>query len=88
VLENCLSLLPTPLFLSSVGGLLASQNPSIRRRALEVVAAKLGGDESGLSAAALKDLLPLLVNLARTEDQPTNQMVSTVRTNIFVLFFF
>ena len=77
MLENCLSLLPTQIFLSSVGSLLASKNNHIRRRALEVVASKLG-EENGLPASALGDLLPLLVNLALTEDQPANQMVSNV----------
>jgi hypothetical protein len=40
------------------------------------VAAKLGDEgQYGLPVAALADLLPLLVNLATTEDQPANQMV-------------
>ncbi len=76
MLESCLSLLPTPVFLSSLASLLTSKNPNIRKRALEVVAAKLGDEgQYGLPVAALADLLPLLVNLATTEDQPANQMV-------------
>jgi hypothetical protein len=83
VLESCLSLLPTQIFLSSVGSLLSSKNPNIRKRALEVVASKLGDGDSGLPPSSLADLLPLLVNLARTEDQPTNQMVSLSLKLIF-----
>ena len=59
MLENCLSLLPTQIFLSSVGSLLASKNNHIRRRALEVVASRgmpahmsldhdLGGDDTSM----------------------------------------
>jgi hypothetical protein len=77
VLESCLSLLPTAVFLSSLGSLLGSKNPNIRKRALEVVTAKLGDEgENSLPPAALANLLPLLVGLATTDDQPANQMVS------------
>jgi hypothetical protein len=85
VLESCLSLLPTPVFLSSLGSLLGSKNPNIRKRALEVVTAKLGDEgENSLPPAALANLLPLLVGLATTDDQPANQMVS--RTNETYVF--
>jgi hypothetical protein len=68
------------VFLSSLGSLLGSKNPNIRKRALEVVTAKLGDEgENSLPPAALANLLPLLVGLATTDDQPANQMVS--RTN-------
>jgi hypothetical protein len=75
------------VFLSSLGNLLGSKNPNIRKRALEVVTAKLGDEgENSLPPAALANLLPLLVGLATTDDQPANQMVSRANKTCVFLF--
>jgi len=73
VLELVLSLLPYQLYLSLVGQLLASDNPVIRKRAMEVILSKL---EEGAEDGSGSNLLKPLVDLAVKEEDEKNQQIA------------
>merc|ERR1712106_892479 len=75
VLESCLSLLPSDMFLQLVQGLLASENSNVRHRALEVFSSKLSPTCS-LPLDSISCLIAPLVNISTSEDLAHTQQLA------------
>lgn len=75
VIDRTNSLLPRSMFLSVVHSLLAHTNPSVRRRAMELMSAKLQHQSAFFSLAedeeALLKLIPDLTAIAQSKEEKT-----------------
>lgn len=74
-LQLVLSLLPYQLYISLIGILLGSPNATLRRRAMEVVSAKLEEIKEDVSGD-VSQLLPNLLDLAVKETIVGNQQIA------------